>query len=250
VKRGGNSWSVKICEDISTVMTMKIGRLTVLATLVLSTSALAEGPPVALVEEVTGTSGVEFMDYLEAGKIIRLNAQDSIVLNYLYSCVRETITGGVVTVGKDQSEVQSGKIVRTSTPCDTGRMLLSAQLASQSAGTLLRGAKAKQVDLKSPPLPQFILYSLSPMLELRGSGGQLEIVRIDRNGEHYVLTISNQQLLHQAFYDFADAGLTLSPGGIYRAAMGGQSVTFKIDPSAKAGKTPIVGRLLRFDRTP
>ena len=64
-----------------------------------------------------------FVDYVEAGKIIPLNAQDSIVLSYLYSCVRETISGGVITVGKEQSEVRSGKVVRALTPCDAGRMI-------------------------------------------------------------------------------------------------------------------------------
>jgi hypothetical protein len=81
--------------------------------------ALASGPVAALVEDVTGASaGVEFMYYVETGEIIRLNPQGSIVLNYLVSCVRETITGGVVTVGRDQSEVQSGKVERISTACD------------------------------------------------------------------------------------------------------------------------------------
>jgi hypothetical protein len=246
----GRTLLVELCEEIVRVMTMKLARLTVLATLLLSRSAFAGGAPVALVEEVTGAPGVEFMDYVEAGKVIPLNAQDSIVLSYLYSCMRETITGGVITVGKEQSEVRSGKVVRALTLCDAGRMLLSAQLASQSAGTLLRNAKAKQAEPTSPPVPQFILYSLSPIMELRGGGGTVEIVRVDRGSERYVLAISDQQLLRNAFYDLADVGLTLTAGGVYRATMGSQGVTFRIDPSAKAGKTPIVGRLLRFDRGP
>jgi hypothetical protein len=32
----------------------------------------------------------------------------------MYSCVRETITGGTVTIGTDQSEVKAGKVTRTS----------------------------------------------------------------------------------------------------------------------------------------
>jgi hypothetical protein len=42
--------------------------------------------------------------------------------------------------------------------------------------------------------------------------------------------------------------MALSAGGVYRATVGAQSITFKIDPSAKPGKAPIVGRLVRFDR--
>jgi hypothetical protein len=241
---------VELCEEVITVMTMRLARFTMLATLLLSRSSFAGGTPVALVEEVTGAPGVEFMDYVEAGKIIPLKAQDSIVLSYLYSCVRETITGGVITVGKEQSEVRAGKVVRTLAHCDAGRMLLSAQLASQSAGTLSRNAKAKQAEPTTPPLPEFVLYSLSPIMELRGGGGTLEIARVDRGSERYVLVISDQQLIHNAFYDLADVGLTLTAGGVYRATIGSQAVTFSIDRSAKAGKTPIVGRLLRFDRAP
>jgi hypothetical protein len=39
------------------------------------------------------------------------------MLSYLHSCIRETITGGVVTVGIDQSEVQAGKVTRTKLDC-------------------------------------------------------------------------------------------------------------------------------------
>jgi hypothetical protein len=223
---------------------------TMLATLLFAGSAFAGGPAVALVEEVTGTPGVEFMDYVETGKVIPLKPQDSVVLSYLYSCVRENITGGVITVGKEQSEVQSGKVARTSTACDAGRMLLSAELAGQSAGTLLRNAKGQQAEPKPPSVPEFTLYGLSPMMELTHGGGTIEIARVDQDRERYVLTIGSQQLLRNAFYDLADVGVALTPGGVYRLTKANHSVIFKIDPSAKPGKTPIVGRLLRFDGAP
>jgi hypothetical protein len=35
----------------------------------------------------------------------------------MYSCVRETITGGTVTIGTDQSEVKAGKVTRTKLDC-------------------------------------------------------------------------------------------------------------------------------------
>jgi ATP dependent DNA ligase domain len=52
--------------------------------------------------------------------------------------------------------------------------------------------------------------------------------------------------LHGKFYDFARWGRDLAAGGLYRISLDGQGVVFKIDPSAKPGNTPIVGRLLRF----
>jgi hypothetical protein len=228
---------------------MRSVRLTTLVLWVWAGPALAGGPSAALVEDVTGTSaGVEFMDYVETGKVIRLNPQDSIVLSYLYSCVRETITGGVITVGREHSEVQSGKVERMSTACDAGRMLLTAELASQSAAAVVRAPETKRDQSKSLSSPQFTLYGLSPIVAVGRGGGTVEITRVDTGGERYVLTIGTPQSLHNAYYDFAAEGKALSAGGVYRATFGGQSVAFKIDPSAKPGKVPIVGRLLRFDR--
>jgi hypothetical protein len=210
---------------------------------------LAGGPITALVEDVTGTSaGVEFMDYLEAGKVIHLDPQDSIVVSYLYSCTRETIRGGTITVGRERSDVELGNAERTSIPCDAGNMLLTTQIASQSAGMLIRAPNPERERPASPPSPQFKLYGLSPMLDLRGGGGTLEITRLDKNGEHYALTIGTPQSIGTTLYDLASAGTALSPGGIYRATLGVRSVTFKIDPSANPGKTPILGRLLGLDR--
>jgi hypothetical protein len=228
---------------------VKSARLTILALLVSAGPAWAGAPIAALVEDVTGASaGVEFMDYVEVGKVIRLNPQDSIVLSYLYSCERETITGGIIKVGRERSEVQSGKVERASTACDAGRMILSAELASQSAGMLVRTIGAKRDPAKSPSSPQFVLYGLSPIVELRGGGGTVEITRVDQAGERYSVTLVTPESQRNAHYDLAGVGTALSAGGIYRATVGGQSVTFKIDPSAKPGKAPIAGRLLRFDR--
>src|SRR5271165_6401258 len=93
---------------------------------VFASVAAAAPVQVALVENVTGNpAGVEFMDYLETGKIIELGPRDTIVLSYMSSCVRETITGGTVTIGTDRSEVQAGKVARSTVPCDAGKMLLA-----------------------------------------------------------------------------------------------------------------------------
>jgi hypothetical protein len=229
---------------------MKSTSLALLISLCCVGPALAGGPITALVEDVTGPSaGVEFMDYLEAGKVIHLDPEDSIVVSYLYSCTRETIHGGTITVGRERSDVELGKVERMSIPCDAGRMLLTSQIASQSAGSLIRGFAARERERPPPPAsPQFTLYGLSPMLDLKGGGGTLEITRLDKTGEHYALTIGSPQSIGTTLYDLASTGTTLSPGGIYRATLGAQSVTFKIDPSAKPGKTPILGRLLRLDR--
>jgi hypothetical protein len=68
-------------------------------------------PPAAVVEDVIGTPiGAEFMDYMAPGKIIVLGPKDGVVLAYLQSCWRETITGGSVKFGAEQSEVAGGSV--------------------------------------------------------------------------------------------------------------------------------------------
>ena len=101
------------------------------ATIVLSATApslagMTAAQRVALVEEVKGkVTGVEFMDYVRAGQIIRLGPQQSIVLAYVRSCLRETITGpGTVTIGTDRSDVQSAEVRRTQGQCNVGKAIV------------------------------------------------------------------------------------------------------------------------------
>jgi hypothetical protein len=122
----------------------------VLALSLISATPVFAGPPVALVEDVTSASaGVEPFSYVQPGQVIRLGAHDSMVLSYLNSCTRERIQGGVVIIGRDQSEVQAGIVERNSVPCDVGRMQLTAQIASQSAGSVLRSIRPDQTSSSS-----------------------------------------------------------------------------------------------------
>jgi hypothetical protein len=101
--------------------------------------AAADPTGVALVEGLTGNpSGVEFMDYVRAGQVIRLGPHQTMVLSYMASCVRETITGGTVTVGTQRSEVQSGHVRRIEGHCYSGRMELTGEEA-HVGGRVFRG---------------------------------------------------------------------------------------------------------------
>ena len=98
----------------------------VAATAVMIASAAAADPLVALVESLTiKSSNVEAMDYLRYGQVIRLGPQDTLVLTYITSCARETITGGTVTIGIDSSEVQLGSVVRVRGACGVKRNTLT-----------------------------------------------------------------------------------------------------------------------------
>jgi hypothetical protein len=209
--------------------------------LVLTASAQS---PAAVVEELAGNvPGVAFMDYVDPGQVIRLGAHDRIVLGYLKSCWRETITGGTVTVGPDQSEVAGGEVVRVKVACDGGKMMLSAELAGKSGAMVFRQApKPQPVALLHP---EFTLYGLSPVFELRPPG-KLVLERLDQRGERHELAVTGQELMRGAFFDCAKAGIALAPGGIYRAKFADREIVFKIDPDAKPGDVPLLGRLARL----
>jgi hypothetical protein len=199
---------------------------------------------VALVEEVnSNTAGVEFMDYVPVGKVIQLGPQDTIVLGYMTSCWREAITGGTVTVGVEQSEVQRGKVERRKVNCDGGKLALSEREAAQSAGMVFRDVRSNQ--RISAPKPQITLYGVSPIIEIR-NGGTMVIERIDQPGERYEVLVANAPLVNGVFYDLARTGKSLVAGGIYRVKVDGRQLIFRIDPDAKPGESPIVGRLLRL----
>jgi hypothetical protein len=77
------------------------------------------------------------MNYLHLGQVIRLNNRETLVLSYKASCVRETITGGTVTVGLDRSQVQSGEVQRSVGRCGEGKSQLTG--APSIAGRTFRG---------------------------------------------------------------------------------------------------------------
>ena len=128
-------------RDFAAVLSwFAIHRLSVAIAAVLATTSAGVAEPAALVENVVGHSALtEVMAYLDTGRTIRLGPRDTIVLSYLHSCVRETITGGTVTVGVDQSEVQAGEVTRTKLNCGESMFVPTGNSDAQFAGRVLRG---------------------------------------------------------------------------------------------------------------
>ena len=208
----------------------------------LATSATAQSP-VAIVEDVQGkVDGVEFMDYVVPGKTIRLGPKATVVLGYMQSCWRETVTGGIVTIGPEQSAVQGGDVQRIKVPCDAGVVQFSEREARQSAAPTFRAVNAEPGALPKK-LPT--LYGAAPLVEAKG-GGMLLIERIDGVGERHTVTLKGAALARGKFYDFAKAGKSLTPGGTYLATLGTRGFSFVVDAGGTTGPTPIVGRLLRL----
>ena len=205
--------------------------------------AAATQPPAAVIEDIQGNPpGIQFMDYVAPGQVIKLGPRDTIVIGYMKSCQRETITGGTVTIGAEMSEVQGGRVERSATPCDGGKMMLTAQLANTTAGAAFR---APPKNTQAAPGPEFTLYGLSPVIEVKPAG-TLVIERVDQPDEHYDIALGPDRMTHGRFVDLSKSGIVLKAGGIYRATAGQQKVVFRIDPGAAPGAAPLVGRLVRL----
>jgi hypothetical protein len=215
-----------------------------IAGLIALPGAVAAQAPVAVVEDVKGkVAGVEFMDYVAAGKVIKLGPKDSIVLGYMNSCWRETITGGTVVVGSEQSLVHLGVVQREKVDCDAGKMQLTSSQANQSAAAVFRSMAQGQQGGAAQPL--LTLYGLSPVFEMKGRG-TLVIERLDQKGERHDIAIGGGSLVKGKFYDLAKDRRTLTPGATYLARFGAHQMVFRIDSQAKPGATPIIGRLVRL----
>jgi len=122
-----------------------VGAAFALVIAAVSAAIAAEPTDGALVESVTGRSpDVQPMDYVRVGQIIRLGPYGTIVLSYKASCVREMITGGIVTIGTEHSYVRSGEIRTLDSQCDTGIMVpTEVDSYVTVAGRTFRGGRSQ-----------------------------------------------------------------------------------------------------------
>jgi hypothetical protein len=217
---------------------MKTILLAVITLIGLTGTALAE-PPVALVEDLQGkVTGAEFMDYVTPGQVIKIGPGGSIVLSYLKSCRRETISGiGTVIVGSDASKVQLSDVKDETITCDADHAHATVRETSEAAATIVRGLTA--------PAPQVNLYGASPIFGATARG-TLVLERLDAPGERERIEIGGNQIKGR-FFDFAKSNRQLAPGGTYLARFRETAIVFRIDSKAQPGATPLLGRLLRMD---
>ena len=216
---------------------------TIVGVFCLAAPAVAE-TPAAIVEDVQGkVDGVEFMDYVAPGKIIKLGPKAGITLSYLKSCLRETISEGVVLVGAEQSTVQLGNVQRVKVPCDANAAQLSEREANQSAATTFRTMRS---DSNAAPAKLPTIYGTAPLVQAK-SGSTLVIERTDGKEPTISVPLKNDIMVGGKFYDLTKTGKSLTPGGTYLATLGTKRYAFQVDASATSSPTPIVGRLLRFE---
>jgi len=208
-------------------------------------SPAAADSPVAVVEDVQGkVTGAEFMDYVTPKAVIKIGDGGSVILSYLKSCRRETISGaGTVVVGTEESAVHLAEVKAEKTNCDPNQANATTRETSGVAATVLRSVDSSKA--ASLPQPQLTLYGASPLVEAKGRG-KLIIRRLDVAGERQEISLGGTQLKGR-FFDFASENVALVPGGLYVATFKSSQIVFQVDAQAKPGATPIVGRLLRME---
>lgn len=207
-------------------------------------SPAAADSPVAVVEDVQGkVTGAEFMDYVTPKAVIKIGDGGSVILSYLKSCRRETISGaGTVVVGTEESAVHLADVKAEKTNCDPNQANVTTRETSGVAATVLRSVDSSKA---TTPEPQLTLYGASPLVEAKGRG-KLVIRRLDVPGERQEISLGGTQLKGR-FLDFARENVALVPGGLYAATFKSSQIVFRVDPQARPGATPVVGRLLRMN---
>ena len=70
-------------------------------------------------------------EYLKQGAVLKLGAGGTALIRYFQSCILETIKGGVVTIGLEQSEIRGGIITRKQLDCDGSKFNLTPAEAWQ-----------------------------------------------------------------------------------------------------------------------
>jgi len=209
----------------------------------LPTADAVAGEPVAVVEQIEAPStGLEFMDFVEVGRLIKLRAGESMSLGYFGSCIQERIVGGSVQIGTNQSNVEGGEVTREEVECDGGRLQLDANSNDSSGVLILRNIEADATKASggdgSLPAAELTLFHTQPIIGISTPNSLLRIERLDVSEPRLELRIETRYL------DLATTANALTPGGLYRAEAVGHAVVFRVDPKAAAGGGPVIGRLL------
>jgi len=204
-----------------------------LAVLFASHSAVAQSNA-AIVEEVEAkASGLKVMDYLTVGQRIRLGAGEKVVIGYMKSCWRETVVGGLITIGSEQSEIADGHVVRAKVRCESGGSTTSKQTAVSGAVVFRSGRKAQATRV----------YSLSPLFVLKGRGPLL-LERLDKTESAIKVDATKGE--HGSFVDLARKKISLTAGAVYRARAEEMEITVQIDASADEQAPGILERLIHL----
>ncbi len=202
--------------------------------------ARAADRPAAMVESISvPVKGVEAMDYLTAGTVVDLGVSGVLVVDYLASCIRETITGGTATIGTTQSAVDKGKVSRRRVECDGAELQLTASQSDQGGVAVYRSALGG-TGPDGLPQPDITIRSRVPFIATKLSG-TIRIERLDQQEPALEFTAAGSGRIG---VDLGRQQVQLAAGGLYRASLGQRSLVFRVAPDAAAGDMPLVARLV------
>jgi hypothetical protein len=215
--------------------------LTATAFLLALTAIARAETPVAVVEDVQGkVTGAEFMDYVVPGQVIKLGPGGKVVLGYMKSCWRETISGvGTVIVGAEQSAVHLASFKTEKVACDPSQAQRIGKDLGESAATVVRSLNEEKK--KGPP--PLVLHGQSPIVSIP-ERGKLVVERLDVKGERYEVDLANAQPTGGRFYDLTKSNIALAPGGAYSITLNSKFAAFVVSPDATPGAGPVIGRLV------
>jgi len=198
----------------------------------------APAAPAALVEDVMpAQAGVRSLDFVSVGQVIELGSVGKLTLGYLASCVQEQISGGRVTVGTQQSEVQNGQVARSKVECDGGRLVLAANQAVHSGAVAVRSHGPSGE-------PRVTVHDVSPLIVLPRAG-RVVLKRVDVTGERHSIQV-DEVPDQRVRLDLAEHDIRLMPGGTYMVSVGGLAQVVQVSAGAARGGVPLVGRLVPF----
>jgi len=209
------------------IRSLVIGSSIAAAALILLVPAvMAASKPVAIVEDSPKTVGRgQAFDLLNESEVLTLAPDETLVLGYLKSCTRETITGGTVTIGAKESAVEGGKIAREKTACTVSKLLLSADESQQSATVAFRpGDVLKHVYTRQP----VIVAKKSPSVRIEALEG----------GKSWDLKPQN------GLIDFQAAKIEMQPGARYKVTGVKASLIVEVDAAATTAKSGLLERVV------
>ncbi len=199
------------------------------------TAAGAE--PAAVVEDYQGGSAkIEIMQLLSPGEKLDLSPKDVLVLGYFTSCIRETIRGGEVTIGSEESAISGGKRKSEDIDCDGGAMISPQPTRKEAAAAVFRKGNFE----KSLPKPDWTLFGKSPIFKLTKPAKEIVIERLDAEEKIRKLKISG------LIVDTSRTGISLDPSGLYKISIDRNEFHLKISPLAE-DSAPILSRIVVFD---
>lgn len=203
--------------------------------------AAQAGKQAAIVEDLSGRiAGLEVFDFVSLGHVIVLPAGAKLVLGYLGSCSRETITGaGKVTVGETGSTVSgAAKLQQEQLKCASA-MHLGAGQTGKSGAMVFRGQPGSGRKKADIPDPAVVISYTAPVFAI-DSPGRLTVERLDIQETVLVFEAKGKLL------DTGKAGAKLDAGGYYRAELNGRTTVFHVSMQAGEGSGPLLMRLVRF----